>query len=87
MATGMLQSRTYAFVVAPQITKTAVRIRIDGAEKLQVEELLSKSKEHVHDTYAIHKMRSTDTEMFVQSASQRDTVLKMLQTEEFKIVR
>ena len=42
VATGMPQLRTHASVVAPQMTKTAVRIRINGADKLQLQELLSR---------------------------------------------
>lgn len=59
----------YASVVAPKITKTAVCIRIDEADKLQPEELLSKVKEHIQSPYAIRKMCSKETEVFVQSAS------------------
>ena len=41
---GAPATRTYALVVSPQLTNTAVRIRIDRAEKLQPEELLSKAE-------------------------------------------
>ena len=59
VATGMPQPRTYASVVASQITKTAVRIRIDGADKLQPEELLSKAKGTFKDHALYDKYEAT----------------------------
>ena len=77
VATGMPQIRTYASVVVQQISKTAVRVRIDGADKLWPEELLSRAKEHIDGAYAVRLMRSNDTENYVQSASQRDAAQNM----------
>lgn len=34
---------------------------------------------HIQDAYSIRRVRSNDTEMFVQSASQRDVALNMRQ--------
>ena len=79
--------RSYASVVAPQMTKIAVRIIIDGAQNLQPQELPSKAQQHIQGAYAISQMRSTDTEVFVQSVSQRDAALNMRQPNEFKILR
>ena len=87
VSSGKPQPRTYASVVAPQMTKTAVRIRIDGANKLQLEKLLSKTKEHIQGAHAIRQMRSNDTEVFVKSASQRGAALNMRQPAEFEILR
>ncbi|CCU75202.1 AIR1 domain-containing protein [Blumeria hordei DH14] len=87
VTSGAPTLRSYASVVAPQMTKTAVRIRIDGAQNLQPDELLSKAKQHIEGAFAIRQMRSHDTEVYVQSASQRDAALKMCQPPEFKIFR
>ena len=47
VVSGALPPRSYASVVAPQMTKTAVRIRIDDAQNLQSQELLSKAQQHI----------------------------------------
>ena len=79
LASGMLTTRTYASVLAPKMTKTAVRIRIEGAAKFQPEELPSKAQEDIQDAYAIPQRRSNDPNMFVQLAFQRDAALNMRQ--------
>ena len=71
--------------MALQKTKTAVQIRIGGAEKLKTEELLSKAKQHMEGASAIHQMRNNDNKVLVQSASQGDTVLDMRQAIDFQI--
>ena len=68
VTSGLLPPRTYVSVVAPEMTKTKVRIRIDGAQNPLSWELLSNSKQHIQDTNVIRQMRSNDTEVFVQSA-------------------
>lgn len=75
----------YASVAAPQATKTAFRIRIAGSEMMQPQKLLAVAKEHIRGAYAVRSMRSNDTEVFVQIASQRDAALNMPQPEPFKI--
>lgn len=50
-------------------------------------EILSKAKEHIKGAYAVRQMRSHDTEVFVQSARQRDAALNMPHPETFKILR
>lgn len=87
MAVETVGKRSYASVVAPKMDKTAVRIRITGAQDMQPGELLSRAKEHIPGAYAVRKMRSNDTEVFVTSASQRDAALNMPQPESFKILR
>ena len=52
-ATPGVTTGIYASVVAPHMTETAVRIRIDGAEKLQLKELLSKAQQHIQGAFAI----------------------------------
>ena len=87
IASRKLQLMSYASVLPLQMTKTAVRIRIDGADNLQPQELLSKAKEYIKGAHVIRQMRSNDTEVFVQSAFQRDAALNMRQPNEFKILR
>ena len=77
VVSGATTPRSYASVVAPQMTKTTVPIRINGARDLQPQELLSKAKEHIQGAYAIRQIRGIDTEVFIQSASQRDAALNM----------
>ena len=83
----MLPTRTYASVLAPQLTKTAAQIRIDDAVKLQPQELLLKAQQYIEGAFAIRQIRSNDTEVFVQSVFQRDTALNMRQPNEFKTLR
>ena len=87
VATEMPQPRIYASVVPPRMTKIAVRIRIDGAEELQPEDLPSNAKQRIHGAFVICQMRSNDTELFVQSASQREAALNMRQPADFQILR
>ena len=79
VTSGAPTLRSYASVMAPQTTKAAIPVKIDGADKLQAEELLSKAKKHIDGAYAIRQMRSNDTEVFFQSASQREAALNMRQ--------
>ncbi|KAI0995706.1 hypothetical protein K3495_g12473 [Podosphaera aphanis] len=66
---------SYASIVAPFATKAAVRIRVEGSEKMQPAELLTEAKQHISGAYAVRQLRSSDTEVFVQSVSQRDAAL------------
>ena len=84
---GMGGRPTYASVVAPPATKAAVRIRIQGADKMQPAELLNKAKTHIEGAYAVRQLRSNDTEVFVQSISQRDAALNMAQPKEFCVLK
>lgn len=54
---------------------------------MQAAELLSKAKEHIKGAFAVRKLRRNDTEVFVESASQRDAALNMTQPASFKILR
>ncbi|KAI0998808.1 hypothetical protein K3495_g9386 [Podosphaera aphanis] len=78
---------TYVSVVAPPATTAAVRIRVDGSKKMQPAELLNKAKQHIAGAYAVRKLRSNDTEVFVPSVSQRDTALSLPQPKEFQILK
>ena len=78
---------TYASIVAPPATKAAVRIRVEGANKMQPAELLNKAKLHINGAYAVRQLRSNDTEVFVQSVSQRDAALRMAQPKEFCVLK
>lgn len=84
---GSPTQKTYASVVAPQMNRAAVRIRMEGAKEMQPTELLIKAKEHIKGAYAVRQLRSNDTEVFVQSTSQRDAALNMAQPKAFKILR
>ena len=66
---GMGVRPTYASIVAPPANKAAVRIRIQGADMMQPAELLNKAKINIEGAYAVRKLRSNDTEVFVQSVS------------------
>lgn len=68
---------TCAPLVAPQMAKTEVRVRTDGARNLQQEMLLSKSRKHIRGAFANLQMLSNDTKVFVQSAFQRDEALNI----------
>lgn len=50
---------------------------------MQPTELLNKAKKHIEKAYAVRLLRSNDTEVFVQSVSQRDAALKMAHPKEF----
>ncbi|KAI1007232.1 hypothetical protein K3495_g991 [Podosphaera aphanis] len=78
---------TYASIVAPPATKAAVRIRVEGSDKMQPAELLRKAKSKIVGAYAVRQLRSNDTEVFVQSVSQRDAALKMVQPKDFQILK
>lgn len=78
---------SYATVAAAAPAKTAVRIRVSGAEKMQPEQLLSLAKQHIHGAYAVKQMRSHDTEVYVQSSVQRDAALNMPQPDSFKVLK
>lgn len=84
---GMGGRRTYALVVAPPATKAAVRIRVEGADKIQPAELLNKAKIHIEAAYAVRQLRRKDTEVFVQSISQRDAALNMAQPKDFCVLK
>ncbi|KAI0991148.1 hypothetical protein K3495_g17039, partial [Podosphaera aphanis] len=56
---------TYASIVAPPATKAAVRIRVEGSDKMQPAELLRKAKSKILGAYAVRQLRSNDTEVFV----------------------
>ena len=60
---------------------------MENAEKMQPSELLGKAKPKIERAYAIRQLRSNDTEVFVQSVSQRDTALRMVEPKEFKIMK
>ena len=85
MVSGAAAQKTYASVTAPPMAKTAVRIRVEGSKDMQPTELLTKAQKHIKGAYAVRKPRSNDTEVFVQSASQRDAALNMAQPGSFKI--
>ncbi|KAI0997185.1 hypothetical protein K3495_g11000 [Podosphaera aphanis] len=78
--------KTYASILVPPVTKAAVRIRVEGSDKMQPSELLNKAKQHITGAYAVRKLRSCDTEVFVQSVSQRDAALRMPQPKEFQVL-
>lgn len=78
---------TYASIVAPPATKAAVRIRMEGSEKMQPAELLKKAELHITGAYAVRQLKNSDTEVFVGSVSQRDTILGLAQPKEFKILK
>ncbi|KAI0995868.1 hypothetical protein K3495_g12312 [Podosphaera aphanis] len=80
-------SKSHATVAAPAASQSAVRIRIPGAEEMQPSQLLNMAKEHITGAYAVRKMRSNDTEVFVGSTAQRDAALNMPHPETFKILR
>ena len=46
---------------------------------MQPAELLDKAKIHIEGAYAVRQLQSNDTEVFVQSVSQRDAALSMAQ--------
>lgn len=79
--------RTYASVAAPPMAKTAVRIRVEGAKDMQPAQLLMRAQKHIPGAYAVRQMRSNDTEVFVQSATQRDVALNMAEIEDFQVLR
>ncbi|KAI1002192.1 hypothetical protein K3495_g6008, partial [Podosphaera aphanis] len=54
---------------------------------MQPAELLNKAKQHFTGAYAVRKLRSSDTEVFVQSVSQRDAALSSAQPKEFQILK
>ncbi|KAI1004410.1 hypothetical protein K3495_g3798 [Podosphaera aphanis] len=78
---------TYASVVAPPAAQAAVRIRVEGSDKMQPAELLRKAKDKIQGAYAVSQLRNNDTEVFVQSISQRDAALRMAQPKEFQILK
>ncbi|KAI0994330.1 hypothetical protein K3495_g13852 [Podosphaera aphanis] len=80
-------SKSYATAAAPAASQSAVRIRIPVAEDMQPSQLLNMAKEHITGAYAVRKMRSNDTEVFVGSTAQRDAALNMPHPETFKILR
>lgn len=84
---GQPAQKIYASVVAPLIGKMAVSIRVESAENMQQAELLLKAKEHIKGAFTVRKLRSNDTELFVESASERDAALNMTQPASFKILR
>lgn len=78
---------TYASVVAPPAIEAAIRIRMDGSEKMQPAQLLKTAKTHITGAYAVRQLRSNDTEVFVHSITERDNALKMAQPKEFQILK
>ncbi|KAI6248149.1 hypothetical protein HI914_03755 [Erysiphe necator] len=81
-----LHNNTYASIVAPPVTNTVVRIRVPWASEIQPSELLSIAQQKIKGAYTIRQMRSNVTEVFVQSPTQRDAVLKIAQLEKFRIL-
>ena len=77
----------YASIVAPPATKAAVRIRIQGADNMEPAELLDKAEIHIESAYLVRKLRGNDTEVFVQSVSQRDNAFSMAQLKEFCVLK
>ena len=86
-AQGMGWRPTYASIVALPATKAAVRIRVQEAENMVPAELLGKAKKHIEEAYAVKKLWSNNTEVFVQFVSQRNAALSMAQPKEFYVLK
>ena len=54
---------------------------------MQPAELLNKAKIHIEGAHFVRQLMSNDTEVFVQSISQRDAALNMAQLKEFCVVK
>lgn len=64
---------TYALIVTPPATKAVVWIRVPGVSEMQPSKILSIAQQNIKEAYAIRQMRSNDTEVLVQSSTQRGT--------------
>ena len=84
---GMGVRPIYASIVAPPATKAAVRIKIQGADNMQLAELIVKAKLHFEGAFAVWKLRNNEAKLFMQLVSQRDTALSMAQSREFCVLK
>lgn len=55
---------SYACTVAPTISKVAVRIKVDGADKSKPGQLLRKVQDYISGESAEKQMRNNNTEVF-----------------------
>ena len=74
---------TYASLAAPPAIEAAVRIRVEGSDKIQPVELWKTAQTHIAGANAIRQLWSNDTEVFVHSITERENVLRMAQPKEF----